>query len=158
MNRQKREPSNPLPTPCQRGTNPLPTGCVLQPPITPMRWNRPTQGWNPAGPFDRLKAQRKYESSRKTSTKTSTMPTRLIVVSALMFPLLRMFKAHARPSPLVSSVGLSEQEQPIRQANFASSTSSRGWAASAVAIACIQASQSELVRMPACPVMTTLVC
>jgi RecA-family ATPase len=29
MNRQKREPSNPLPTPCQRGTNTLPTGCVF---------------------------------------------------------------------------------------------------------------------------------
>ena len=58
------------------------------------------------------------------------MPTRLIAVSAVMFPLLRMFKAHARPSPLVSSAGLSEQEQPIRQrcGKFRLQHVSRGWA------------------------------
>jgi hypothetical protein len=42
----------------QPPTNPLPTGYVFHPPITPWRWNRPTQGWNPAALFDRLKAQR----------------------------------------------------------------------------------------------------
>ena len=50
-------PTNPLPrvpTPYQLGTNPLPTPCVFQPPITPWRWNRPTQGWNPAVLFTPL--------------------------------------------------------------------------------------------------------
>jgi hypothetical protein len=41
---------------------------------------------NPAALFDRLKAQRKYQSSRKISTKTNTRPTKLITVIAVMFP------------------------------------------------------------------------
>jgi hypothetical protein len=150
MNRQKREPSNPLPTPCQRGTNILPTGCVFQPPITPWRWNRPTQRWNAAGPFDRLKGSTKVREQQEDQHKDQHNANEADRRQRAHVSVVTHVQGPGTPKPA------GELCRAIRAARAANSPtlrqisppapSSRGWAASAVAIACIQASQSEPVR------------